>query len=112
MHQCLELPHIICSICALNIVDEVLMVDTNRIIRVPDIDFDEFLCFIGIWLLITGNPGTNQTEYFSENYIDLFSGCSIFVNHIMYGNHFENNCSDLKFSDRPPSFQDKSYEVR
>ena len=35
------------------------MVETNRIIKVPDIDFGEFIQFIGIWMLMTANPGTN-----------------------------------------------------
>ena len=32
------------------IVVEVILVETNRIIKGPDIDFGEFLRFIGIWL--------------------------------------------------------------
>ena len=55
-------------------VDEVILADTNRIIKGPDLEFGEFLRFIGIWLLMTENPGTKWTEYFSENPIDIFSG--------------------------------------
>ena len=56
------------------------MVDTNRIIRCPDIEFYGVLYFIGIWLLITENPGTNGSEYFRKNPIDLFGGFLIRVN--------------------------------
>ena len=38
-------------------VGEVIIVDTNRRIKGPDIDFVEFLQFFGIFLLITANPG-------------------------------------------------------
>ena len=55
--------------------DEVILVDTNRILKVPDIEFGEFLRFIGIWMLMTENPGTNWEKYFRKNPIDLFSGC-------------------------------------
>ena len=36
------------------------LVDTNKIIKGPNLDFDKFFQFIGIWLLMTsnhGNPG-------------------------------------------------------
>ena len=68
---------------------EVILVDTNRIIKVPGIEFGELLHFICIYMLMTENPGTNWAEYFSKNSIDLFSGCSIFVNQCMYANSFE-----------------------
>ena len=63
--------------------------DTNRIINVPDLDLSEILKFIGIWLLMTANTGTNWAEYFRENAIDIFSGCSIHVNQFMSGNSFK-----------------------
>ena len=50
------------------------MLDTNRIIKVHDIDSGEFLRLIGIWMLITENPGINRVEYFRKNTIDIFSG--------------------------------------
>ena len=50
------------------------MVDTNRRIKCPTINFGEFILLIGIFMFITENPGTNWTEYLSENIIDLFSG--------------------------------------
>ena len=87
--------------------------DTNRIIKGPDIDFCEFLQFIGIWVLMTENPGTNQAGYFSGNPIDIFSVCSIRVNHFLSVNRFENICSPLKFNaTSPPSFRGKFYELR
>ena len=78
-------------------VNEVILVETNRRIKGPDPDFGEFPRLIGIWMLMTENPGTNWTDYFSENPIDLFSGCSICVNQLMSGNSFESICSALKF---------------
>ena len=68
---------------------EILLVETNKTIKGPDLDFGEFLRFIGIWLLMTSNPGTNRADYFSENPIDIFSWCSICVNQFMSGNSFE-----------------------
>ena len=58
-------------------------------------------------------PGTNWAEYFSENHIDIFNGCSICVNQFLSGNRFEKTCFALKFTATPPpSFRDKLYEVR
>ena len=67
---------------------EVIMVDTNKIIKGPDIDYCGFLQLIGIWLLMKSNPGTNWAEYFIKNLIDIFSGCSICVNQYMSVNCF------------------------
>ena len=53
---------------------EFILVDTKKIIKGPDLDFGKFLRFIGIYMLMTSNPGTNWSEYFIENPIDLFSG--------------------------------------
>ena len=63
--------------------------ETNIRIKGPDLDFGEFLWFIGIWLVMTENPGTNQAEYFSEDPIDIFSGFSICANQFMSVNRFE-----------------------
>ena len=71
-------------------------------IKVPDIDFCEFLWFIGIWLLMTENPGTNRADYFIKNPIDIFSGCLICINQFMSGNHFGNICSAINFTYNPP----------
>ena len=83
-------------------VDEIILIETNRIIKGPGTEFDEFLRLIGIWMSMTENPGTNWTEYFSKNPIDIFSGCSIYVNQLLSGNSFEGICSALKFTDTPP----------
>ena len=80
---------------------EVILVDTNKIIKGPDLDFGEFLRFIVIWMLMISNPGTNQEEYFSKKPIDMFSGCSISINQFMSGNRFESICSDLNFTNTP-----------
>ena len=69
--------------------NEVILVDTNKIIKGPDIDFGEFLQFIGLWILMTANPETNQLELFSEHITDVFSECSIHVNRFVSDNHFE-----------------------
>ena len=42
-------------------VNDVILVDTNIIIKVPALEFGEFLQFIGVGILITENPGTNWT---------------------------------------------------
>ena len=85
IHQCLDLPHSICPLLAWNIFNEVILVDTKKIIKVPNIDFGELLWFIDIWQLIKENPGMNPAEHFREKHIDLFSGCSIRVKQFMYG---------------------------
>ena len=67
---------------------EAIMVDTNRKIKLPDIFFGEFLQLSSIVMLMTANPGTDRVEYFSENPIYIFSGCSIRVNKFISGNIF------------------------
>ena len=56
-------------------VDEVILVETNKRTKGPDLDFGKFLRFIGIRMFMTSNPVTNQEQYFIENPIDIFSGC-------------------------------------
>ena len=61
---------------------EVILVETKRIFKVPDLDFGEFLRFIGIWMLIKANPVMNRAEYFSEKTYEYFqwvlSSCQSF----------------------------------
>ena len=64
MNQCLDLPHSTCPIPDLNFFDEVILVEANRIIKVPDPDFGEFLRFVSICMLMTENPGTNWEGVF------------------------------------------------
>ena len=80
----------------------VILMETNRIIKGPDLDFGDFLQFIGIWMLMKSNPGTNRVDYLRENPIDIFSECSIFVNQFIYGKKFESIFSDLNFTATPP----------
>ena len=68
--------------------DEFILVETNRMIKGLDIRFGEFLRLIGIWMLMTANPSTNQAKYFIKNPIDLFVGCSICVNQFVSGIFF------------------------
>ena len=89
MHQFLDLPQIIFTLNACNFLDKIIMVETYRTIKGPYLDFGEFLWVIGIWVLMKANPGTNWTDYFSKNPIDIFSGCSIFFNQYMSRNCFE-----------------------
>ena len=70
MHHCLDLPHKICRLSD-NCFGEVILVDTNRVIKGPDLDFGVFIWFIWIWIFITENPVTNWVDYFSNNCIDF-----------------------------------------
>ena len=54
--------------------NEVILVDTNRIIKGPNLEFGGFLGFIGIRWLRTEKCGTNGAEYFSKNTIDILVG--------------------------------------
>ena len=51
-----------------------ILSETGLRIKGPALEFGLFLKFVGIWLLIAENHGTNQADYFSETFIDLFSG--------------------------------------
>ena len=51
--------------------------------RVPEIDFGDFLWFVGIWLLTTANPGMNWVEYFSKKTIYFLVGAQ-FVSTNLY----------------------------
>ena len=53
-------------------IDEVIHVKKFLKIKVPALEFGGFVQFIGIWLLITSNPGMNQVDYFSDTPVDIF----------------------------------------
>ena len=89
---------------------EVILVETNRIIKGPDLEFGGFLQFIGIWILTTSNSVTNQAEYFSKNPRDILSECSICINQFVSGNRFESICSALKFTSPPTEINFMKYE--
>ena len=59
MQQCFDLPHSICPLYEKTFVGEVIMMDSNRIFKVPDHDFGEFHQLICIYMFVTENPGTN-----------------------------------------------------
>ena len=103
IHQCVDLFHIIFLFLPKVFTYEVILVDTNRRIKVPALEFGEFLQFIGIWVLIKTNPGTIQIEYFSDTHIDIVGQCSISFKQFMSVNTFESICSDIKFNPYPPT---------
>ena len=85
------------------------MVETNIIVKVHALGYSEFLQFIGICMFITAKLGTNQVKYTSNTHVDHFGRCSIHLNQIISGNHFESLCSALKLTDKTsPTFLDKS----
>ena len=90
-------------------VGEVILVDTNRIIKGPYLDCGEFLRFVGIWMLMIADSGTNWADYFSENSTDICIGWSICVNQCMSGNYFEIICFALKFTAIPPPYFEINY---
>ena len=102
IHQCLDWPHSIFTLPAKTFVVEVILVDTNNVIKGPAIEFGKLLRFIGIWLLMASNPVRNWADYFSKNPIFIFSGFSIRVNQFMSVNDFESICSALKCTNTPP----------
>ena len=70
-------------------VDKVIMVETNRRTQSPDVEFGDFLHYIGICRLITENLGTNRAEYFNNNSIDISSGKPVCVNQFVLENVFK-----------------------
>ena len=94
--------------------DEVILVETNKTTNGPVLEFGKFLWLIWIWILIIANHAMNWEGYFSDTPIDLFSMCSIRVNHFISGNWFDSICSALKFTSKPPPphpFRDKFDEI-
>ena len=53
--------------------------NTNRRIRGPELDFDHFLWFVGIWLLISANPVMKQANYFIEKSLYIYMVGTQFV---------------------------------
>ena len=41
--------------------NEVILVETNKVIKGTDLGFGKFLRFFDIWMFMTENPGTNWT---------------------------------------------------
>ena len=81
--------------------NEVILVEMNQRIKVPALEFCEFLRFIGIWMSMTANPGMNLTGYFSENSVNIFCGCSIHADQFMSGNSFESIFYDINLTPPP-----------
>ena len=69
-------------------IDEVVISETNRIIKGPALEFGEFVRLIDIWMLIIDNPEKNWAEYFSDYHVDIFGGFSILLNIFMSRNSF------------------------
>ena len=65
---------------------EVILMETNIIIKFPTLEIGGFLQFVGIWLLVVVKPVTNWVYYCSEASIYIFDGCSIYVNQLISSN--------------------------
>ena len=59
-------------------INEAILVETNQRTKCPALESGELLQFIGIWMLITSNPGTKWAGYLSGNPIDFLMGDKLF----------------------------------
>ena len=71
-HLCLDSPQIFSLFTPKYVINDVIIVNTNRRINLPALEIGEFLQFIGIWMLTKAITVPNQTDWYSVNPIDIF----------------------------------------
>jgi hypothetical protein len=94
-------------------VREVLLVETNKILNGKELEYGEFLRWIGLWLLMSTIQGFQRRDFWSVCSVDMYSTAPYRFNDIMSRNRFEDILSSLSYTNRdPPGYRDPFWEVR
>ena len=97
-----------------NFIETVVVTLTSSKLSQP-LSFGEFLCFLGLWLVITrASPGNlNRRDFWSKYPVNREKGAPFRLNDLMSSNRFEEIIQALSYtSNDPPSYVDRIWEVR
>ena len=93
--------------------EEVILVETNKVINGEKLTFGEFLRWIGIWFFLSTLSGFSRSDFWSSKEIRNDCGAPYRVNCWMSGRRFNDILVALKYTKlQPPPYKDKFWEVR
>lgn len=94
-------------------IEEVLLVETNKVIEGQPLEFGEFLRWLGLWYLIATTHCGSRRDFWSGMPVDLFQGAPFRLHDLMSRNRFEAILSAIQLTNAaPPVYQDRFWEVR
>ena len=77
------------------------------------VQYGEFLCWLGLWMLMGTLIGPQRHEFWAIHTINAFHGAPLHLGVWMSRKHFDAILSALSFTDAiPPMFLDKFWEIR
>jgi hypothetical protein len=94
-------------------IQEVLLVETNKLLKGKDVTYGEFLQFIGLWLMMATIQGFQRRDFWSVCLVNMFATAPYRFNDIMPRGRFEDILSSLSYTNRgAPAYSDPFWEVR
>ena len=76
------------------------------------VSYGEFLCWIGLWILMSTVDGSDRRSFWSSKDINMFEGAPFRLTHYMSRNRFEEILSAISYTNKhPPQMLDKFWEI-
>ena len=92
--------------------EEVMIPTMNQSMNNPG-SYGEFLCWLGLWILMSTVDGSNWWSFWSSKDINMFEGASFRLTQYMSRNCFEEILSAISYTNKhPPQMLDKFWEIR
>ena len=92
--------------------EEVMIPTMNQSMNNP-VSYGEFLCWIGLWILMSTVDGSDRRSFWSSKDINMFDGAPFRLTHYMSRNRFEEILSAISYTNKcPPQMLDKFWEIR
>ncbi len=82
--------------------------------HLPPLTESEFLCYIGIWILMSTCSGWSQSDFWStKDYDERTNACPYNLTDKMSKKRFDEITRELRFTNlNPPAYRDRFWEVR
>lgn len=94
-------------------VENVILKQTNKELKLGPLSYGEFLRWIGLWLLMSTIQGPERHDFWKTNDIDVHDGAPFRLNNLMSRNRFDEILAALTLTDiPPPQYKDRFHYVR
>jgi Transposase IS4 len=93
---------------------DVILVETNKHLKLGSLSYGEFLQWIGLWFLMATIQGPSRHDYWRQADVDCFAGAPYRFNMFMSRNRFDDIASAITYtSNNPPTtYVDKFWAIR
>ena len=94
-------------------VEDVILVQTNKELKLGALTYGEFLRWLGLWFLMATIQGPERSEFWKLAEVDVHDGAPFRLNSLMTKNRFDEILHSLTLTDiPPPDYKDRFHQVR